>query len=793
MHRVNTRLAVAILIASASVIASAAQAAAGRSAGSFNVSQSGAATYSMPIWVPPGPRGMQPSLAIVYSSQSGDGIMGPGWNLAGLSSISRCNKTFKEDTTPAPVYLATTDGYCFNGNRLRVTSGTYGAAGSTYQTEIADFSLVTANGTMGNGPSSFTVKGKNGLIYEYGNTTDSRILYGATAGQWLLNKVSDRSGNNYIVSYGTGAAGSAAIGVPLSFSYTPSSAGSGNYNYTVAFAYGARVAQNSNTIDPAIVGYVGGVPTINTNLLLSVSVSSSSSGSSVLVRKYTMAYGTAPVTARARLTSLTECGGSAGTDCLAPTTMSYQDGQLGISSTANTAVSYAPQNYVDSKYDFNGDGYTDILYYNGTTWMVAFGSASGFGTPVNTGAAGAGLPGDMLGNGRDGILAVNGSAWYYYTWTGTAFAGVSTGLASDAAVALADINGDGLPDLVYFSSVYGVNGSITIKSRLNTSAGATVSFSPTLNAAWSYSGGYVGSATLYHSDLPYMGPVRFWDFDGDGREDLALVWKDTSTVPATWNYWALLGNGTTLGDAPFGSSTATTPPTLKFLNWNNDACTDTQYGNSILISGCGGSEGSAITLPSATYLAAADWNGDGRTDVLVVNGATIGVYLSTSTGFSSLISTSIPYSSTCAYYTFDANADGLDDLMCWDQGGTRAVKYFLHNGSGQPSDFLTSVTDGFGMAQSPTYVPLTQNNYSKYSDGAYPDKDFIGPLYVVNQFSASDGTGSNFTNSFWYYGAHANLQGLGFDGFKSMRTLDSRNSIYRYQYYERDFPKRGML
>ena len=287
------------------------QAAAGRTPGTFNVSQSGAATYTIPIWVPAGPRGIQPNLAIVYNSQAGDGILGPGWNLAGLSMISRCNKTYAQDTTPAPVALVTTDGYCLNGNRLRLTAGTYGLAGSAYQTEVADFSLITASGTSGNGPAAFIVKGKDGLTYEYGNTTDSRILYGSTAGQWLLDKVSDRSGNNYKVTYGTGATGSVAAGVPLTISYTASSYGASTYNYTVGFTYGTKVSQVPATNDPAIVGYVNGVQIVNTNLLLAISVSSASSGSSVLVRKYALAYGAAPITTRARLTSVTECGGSA--------------------------------------------------------------------------------------------------------------------------------------------------------------------------------------------------------------------------------------------------------------------------------------------------------------------------------------------------------------------------------------------------------------------------------------------------------------------------------------------------
>src|SRR5450631_3456693 len=122
----------------------------GRTAGSFTVPADGSANYSIPIWVPPGVVGLQPSLAINYNSRNGDGLLGVGWNLAGLSAISRCNLTYAQDTVAGSPQLTSGDRFCLDGNRLRTTNGsTYGAAGATYQTEIANFSNVTSNGTAG--------------------------------------------------------------------------------------------------------------------------------------------------------------------------------------------------------------------------------------------------------------------------------------------------------------------------------------------------------------------------------------------------------------------------------------------------------------------------------------------------------------------------------------------------------------------------------------------------------------------------------------------------------------------
>jgi hypothetical protein len=121
-----------------------AAAATGRTAGAFKVSSSGAATYTIPLSLPPGVAGIQPSLALGYNSQAGDGLLGVGWGISGLSAITRCDRNFSKDDSAGPPQLTAQDRFCLDGNRLRLAAGTYGADGSTYLAEIDGFSKVHA-------------------------------------------------------------------------------------------------------------------------------------------------------------------------------------------------------------------------------------------------------------------------------------------------------------------------------------------------------------------------------------------------------------------------------------------------------------------------------------------------------------------------------------------------------------------------------------------------------------------------------------------------------------------------
>ncbi|MDO8929082.1 MAG: SpvB/TcaC N-terminal domain-containing protein, partial [Bacteroidota bacterium] len=173
----------------------------GKTPGELNVS--GMAGYTVPLDLPKGSAGLQPNLSLNYVSSFNDGIMGIGWNIGGLSAINRVGRNFYFENQSQAVKGDLNDKYELDGKRLIVSNAySYGSAGSVYGTEIEEFSKITALGETGSGPISFEVRTKSGLICEYGNTSDSKILRNASCIlTWKINKITDRYGNSISFSY----------------------------------------------------------------------------------------------------------------------------------------------------------------------------------------------------------------------------------------------------------------------------------------------------------------------------------------------------------------------------------------------------------------------------------------------------------------------------------------------------------------------------------------------------------------------------------------------------------------
>lgn len=757
--------------------------AAGRTPGTFSVGDSGGSSYSIPIWVPPGVGSDQLMLALAYSSRGSDGVMGVGWSLVGMSSITRCNRTWAQDGYRQGITLTTSDRLCLDGQQLKVVTGSPSnptQGGTTFATEVESFSQIVAAGSSGSAPTSLTVTTKNGLIYDYGLTVDSQILAGPSGPirTWALSQIRDRVGNKIKFSYyndaesGSGYTDGSYRIKEIDYPYTAS--GQGPF-YSVTFFYAARP---SGANIPA--GYKAGSLIQEPNELNTISIQNY--GSSTPTKTYSLTYSTNSVSSRLQLTQVQECSA---TNCLPASKIGYESGSQGWSASVGTVGVTTSSQASPIAIDLNGDGLSDLLYpvtASGSTvhWWVTFSLGSAYGVPVDTGVTTPNFPvlitGAFSGKGQNQVLFPESGYWYALTCSTSSCTSANTNVPVSGEMFAADYDGDGLPDLV--SAV----GNSVLVRRNTTSPGGAVTFASTATTIWTAS----SAVTLAANN---GGVFYAADYNADGRADiLATTTLNTGFgIKVYWN--VLLSNG--FGTAPtvvqLQGSSSNYPLSG---DWNGDGCTDIISAPTVYISNCAGGFTALSSPGAADAMIAIDWDGDGNTDLLYDNNGTWYVARSTGTGIAAGVSTGVSAPPTTSWFPLDVNGDGLIDLA---YVSANAIYYRYHAGLGLPADLATSFTDGFAMNESPTYVPLSTTNYTKYSTATFPEQDYQGPLYVVSQFTASDGTGSTYQNQFWYYGARTQVQGRGFEGFSARRTYDTRNGLYTYNYDGLQFPWTGSL
>jgi RHS repeat-associated protein len=802
----------------------------GRTRGSFSVSSTGAAQYVIPLWMPPGIAGLQPSLALTYSSRAGDGDYGVGWNLSGLSTIGRCPKTVAQDGLAANVFLTSADLYCLDGNKLRSFAGTtYGADGAQYQTEIADFSLVISHGVAGTGPAWFEVHGKNGLIYHYGNTAHSALLATGTPSviTWALNSITDRFGNHIDFDYTNDTTNQVLR--PLTISYTTPPTGAVGVqtqpNYQVQFTFQSRTS-------PVPSGFVTGAQFMEPYLAQIITIAAWNGSAYAAQRTYNLSYTTGAATGRSTLNSIQECSP---TQCFPATTAGYQSGQTGWGSAVNIGGSSHLGLWNALVGDLNGDGIEDILYYDNTTSRLYYllGTTSGtYQGPYDTGVTGSLVaPIDYNSDGKMDLMTVNSSGNLrinFFSSAGGAFTYTDTTTPAPPTtvvgyVMVGDVDGDGREDLIYaVSSGSSWTSPDYIYYRLNTGSGfgpqqllATIG-SPTCvaNCQKLYSWPF-GQTTVYNSR------VRHADFNGDGRIDFLVNitkcnFRTGQCTAPTYSWDLFVSDASTNTYDPldvlnYDSSLLTGIPPL-IGDFNGDGCSDlayvassgqwvAQYGT-CLRSGAANALSAAVATGishAPVYPMAIDWDGDGRDDIVDTDGTTWGYAHSTGTGFGPWTSTGITYSNADTEFhaalAVDVHGDGQYGIV-YPTGSNYALTALPHKGAGITQDLATSFTDGFGFSYSPTYAQITNSTYYTKNTGAtYPEQDYQGATTVVASYNVSDGVsiGGTYTISQFYGWARMNVAGRGFEGFGYIRSIDSRNGLYAFNYYSLLFPETGMV
>ena len=156
----------------------------GITSGQLSVSLTGGATYQIPFAVPPGINGIVPQLSLAYNSQGRNGIAGYGWNLSGISAITRIPTTKFHDGFIDGVDFDSNDRFALDGQRLILKSGVYGGNGAVYETENYSNIKVISYGNNAS-PNHFKVFYPDGTVAHYGSTSNSRNNISWSIQKWI--------------------------------------------------------------------------------------------------------------------------------------------------------------------------------------------------------------------------------------------------------------------------------------------------------------------------------------------------------------------------------------------------------------------------------------------------------------------------------------------------------------------------------------------------------------------------------------------------------------------------------
>ena len=325
--------------------------------------------------------------------------------------------------------------------------------------------------------------------------------------------------------------------------------------------------------------------------------------------------------------------------------------------------------------DLNRDGRLDIVTANqgSSTAGVLLGQAGGGFSAVSTYSAGAGSRpvgvalADVSGDGwPDIITANNGSstAGVLLGQAGGSFVPVitySVGFASSAySVAVADVNGDGRRDIVTANI-----GSNTAGVLLGQAGG-----------------GFTPASTYPTGANSFPNGLAVADVSGDGRPDLVTANYSSSTV------------GVLLGQAgggfatvmTYSTDTGSTPVGVVLADVSGDGRADIITANQgtntvgVLLGQVGGGFTAVTTYSTGAgsfpkSVAVSDVNGDGRADIITANyNGTAGVLLRQTGGSFGPISTysTGPNSSPRSVIVADVSGDGRPDIVTANFGSSTA-------------------------------------------------------------------------------------------------------------------------
>uniref|UniRef100_UPI0026118A69 FG-GAP-like repeat-containing protein n=1 Tax=Flavobacterium sp. TaxID=239 RepID=UPI0026118A69 len=545
--------------------------------GKLEITNSGQATYTLPIAMPPSLKNTGPVINLVYQSGQFGGIAGQGWNISSISAITRVSNRTDIDGSRQGLHFDSTDKLALDGQRLLVVSGEYWHIGSVYQTETqSNLKIELQRSGFG---LYFIVTTPDGSRSWYGNYNNSSTDLSA----FYIRRYEDPLGNFITYRYTKPFAKSLCLS-EIRFSGNTDALNPLNsiqFHYKKAQRTESAYARGQKLEKEALLSYIE----VKTN--------------NQLFRKYEFTHIADPKLGYEKVSQIQEFNGAL--EPANPVTFEYQNTQtLGLGSELLTT--YHNNLDFDSivlSGDFDGDGRLDFTTENqiftnnflGTTGQTPVNSPIVFDkqdtftattlavnklNPFQSIVKFSEGEGFKVYNLQNGNLNLSYTKRFDFPIHLSCFNPIESCTSTKNAFLEGDFNGDGISEVLLYKickvgekrkyteyecgQFYWVDLNPTISSQLT---GNSLSAGPT-----------PGAVILSNPDL-LIGKKRYvGDFNGDGKSDIFIInangtykvvgFKQLTATP--WVEPELLGKGTL--------STYSETKQILFGDFNGDGKTD---------------------------------------------------------------------------------------------------------------------------------------------------------------------------------------------------------------------------
>lgn len=503
----------------------------------------GTSNLSYHIELPKGRQGVEPNLNITYNSDGGNGYLGEGWSLSGISAIT------VDTRRGVPKYDLNieTETYLLDGQMLAFKHKEPGktpayfpgiSRASVNESDTTSFQMRKESSfelieRIGKDPENYSwvVTAKNGTRYYYGrdeNGFNENSMIRKTAGkskgiaEWKIIKVIDVFGNYMSYAYEKDNKAGYLYAYPSKVKYTQHQQSTSIYQ--VEFVYDKK----DRVDDIAINGRQGVVVNPKSRLLSSIVISRflNPAAGAEAVRKYNLEYKTGAFE-KTLLSKLIQFG---------------HDG---------TEFNHHQFSYYDEKGPENF--YTQVTATVNDKGLVAgdirdpLRITNKFSTAIGSSTSSTNTTGMYIGIGVGSPASVNFSGGIQYNNTSSNSKGLNT---------LIDIDGDGLPDKIFVN-----NGQLQFEKNVSSGnevkfnaepiriAGATNQFmeEKSRTTGWGARANYGASAGYDYNRTEGVVNTYFSDVNGDGLIDIikgADVFFNTGKISGGMLQFSQLSSGT---------------------------------------------------------------------------------------------------------------------------------------------------------------------------------------------------------------------------------------------------------